>query len=127
MAHFTLLAMIALSDVESDFAGNFTVWPGSHRLYEQYFRTHDVRDMLAGTPRLESLPPPVQIRVRAGDLVLAHYQLGHAAAPNLSARVRYAVFFRLYHRDHDSQALDILADIWREYPGLAELAVEPDF
>lgn len=122
VAHFTLLAMIALSDVDKDFAGNFTVWPGSHHLYEQYFRSHDVREMTRGTPHVDGLPAPYQTRVKAGDLLLAHYQLGHTGAPNLSAFVRYAVFFRLYHRDHDPNALDILADIWREYTALRRFA-----
>lgn len=118
VAHFTLLCMVALSDVATDFAGNFTVWPGSHQLYERYFQAHDVRDMLRGTPRLEHLPEPAQLRVRAGDVVLAHYQLGHTGAPNLSSQIRYAVFFRLYHEHHDPDGLDILADIWREFPSL---------
>jgi ectoine hydroxylase-related dioxygenase (phytanoyl-CoA dioxygenase family) len=124
VAHFTMLAMVALSDVEVDFAGNFTVWPGSHHLYERYFRHHDVTEMIGGTPRLAELPAPVQTRVKAGDLLLAHYELGHAAAPNLSPRVRYAIFFRLYHREHDPEALDILADIWRQYASLAHLVPE---
>jgi hypothetical protein len=93
VAHFTLLAMVALSDVEHDFAGN-------------------------GTPKLPNLPAPVQVRVRKGDLLLSHYQLGHAPAPNLSSHVRYAVFFRLYHEAHDADDLGILADIWREFPSL---------
>jgi Phytanoyl-CoA dioxygenase (PhyH) len=125
VAHFTLLCMVALSDVSADFAGNFSVWPGTHQLYERYFQTHDVREMRGGTPQLEALPRPVQLQVQAGDLVLAHYQLGHAAAPNLSAHVRYAVFFRLYHEHHDPEALDILADIWREFPGLQRFSREP--
>ena len=29
--HFTALAAVFLSDVDEPFAGNFTVWPGSHR------------------------------------------------------------------------------------------------
>jgi hypothetical protein len=93
VAHFTLLCMVALSDVRAEFAGNFTVWPGSHQLYERYFQTHDVREMLHGTPRLEQLGAPLQLQVNAGDVVLAHYQLGHTGAPNLSARIRCAVFF----------------------------------
>ncbi len=120
VAHFTLLAMVALSDVEADFAGNFTVWPGSHHLYEQHFRTHGSAEMLNGTPRLPNLPEPVQIRLRKGDLLLSHYQLGHAPAPNLSSQVRYAVFFRLYHEAHDADDLEILADIWREFPSLRQ-------
>jgi Phytanoyl-CoA dioxygenase (PhyH) len=122
VAHFTLLAMVALSDVQADFNGNFTVWPGTHHAYERYFQGHGAERMLEGTPRLDHLPEPVQTRVRAGDVVLAHYELGHAAAPNLGSNVRYAIFFRLYHRDHDPDALDILSDIWREYPTLAERA-----
>jgi hypothetical protein len=118
VAHFTLLCMVALSDVSTDFAGNFTVWPGSHHLYERYFQTHGPREMMRGTPRLEQLPPPLQLQVRTGDLVLAHYQLGHTGAPNLSAHIRYAVFFRLYHEQHDADSLDILTDIWREFPAL---------
>jgi len=121
--HFTMLAMVALSDAQQDFAGNFTVWPGSHRLYERYFQTHEVTDMLRGTPRLSELPTPTQLRVRMGDLVLAHYELGHAGAPNLSPSIRYAVFFRLYHREHDQAGLDILGDLWREYPGVRALGL----
>ncbi len=122
VAHFTLLAMVALSDVSADYSGNFTVWPGTHHDYERYFREHGAQAMLAGTPRLERLPEPVQTKVRAGDLVLAHYQLGHAAAPNLGPHVRYAVFFRLYHQAHDAESMDILTDIWREYPELGQYA-----
>jgi ectoine hydroxylase-related dioxygenase (phytanoyl-CoA dioxygenase family) len=80
--------------------------------------------MMQGTPQLEHLPHPVQLQVSAGDVVLTHYQLGHTAAPNLSARIRYAVFFRLYHEQHDADSLDILADIWREFPSLQQFATK---
>jgi ectoine hydroxylase-related dioxygenase (phytanoyl-CoA dioxygenase family) len=122
LAHYTLLVMVALSDVQQDDAGNFCVWPGTHRQYEQYFGEHDVRRMIRGAPRLDALPTPVQIHAKIGDVVLAHYELLHAAAINVSPHPRYAVFFRLSHRDHHTQGLDILADIWREYAGLRELA-----
>jgi len=68
--------------------GRVRLWPGGHQLYERYFQTHDVREMVHGTPQLEQLPDPMQLRVNAGDIVLAHYQLGHTGAPNLSARIR---------------------------------------
>jgi len=119
--HFTMLAMVALSDVAEDHAGNFTVWPGTHLRYQEHFRIHGVEAMLHGTPKLEELCEPVQIRLRAGDILLAHYELGHAAAANLSPHVRYAVFVRWRHRDHHEQGLDILGDIWREYAGLESL------
>src|SRR2546422_257962 len=39
---FTLLVGVMLSEVGPG-AGNLTVWPGSHRLYEAYFREHGPR------------------------------------------------------------------------------------
>lgn len=56
VAHFTLLCRVALSDVPTDFAGNFTVWPGSHLLCERYFQTHGVHEMVHGTPNSSTCP-----------------------------------------------------------------------
>lgn len=39
---------------------------------------------------------PVQIMASAGDIVLSHFLTGHLPAPNVSAEVRYAVFFRCF-------------------------------
>ena len=35
-----------------------------------------------------------------GDVMLAHYMLAHAVAPNLTENTRHAVYFRTFHRDH---------------------------
>src|SRR6185295_19555008 len=70
---FTLLVGIVLSDVAASGAGNLTVWPGSHRLYEAHFREHGPRSLLEGMPPV-ALPPPVEVTARAGDVVLCHYQ-----------------------------------------------------
>ena len=51
---FTMLVGIALSDVPTDHAGNLVVWPGTHRLYEQYFRENGYDIMMAGA---EDMPP----------------------------------------------------------------------
>lgn len=116
---FTLLVGIVLSDVAAPGAGSLTVWPGSHRLYEAYFREHGPRSLLEGMPPV-ALPPPVEVTARAGDVVLCHYQLAHAAGANVSPHVRYAVYFRLKSRGHDGRRWECLADLWREWPGLRE-------
>jgi hypothetical protein len=36
--NFTLLVGVALRDVPDNWSGNLTVFPGSHRIIEQYFR-----------------------------------------------------------------------------------------
>ena len=116
---FTLLIGIFLTDVTSEFAGNFTVWPGSHLALEQYFNERGHRAKREGMPQVP-LGPPTQLLCSAGDAVVCHYSLAHAAAVNTSDFDRYAVFFRVTHRellgskessDHDS-AWKHLTSIW---------------
>jgi hypothetical protein len=115
--HFTALAGVFLNDVEEPFQGNFTVWPGSHRILEAHFRAHGTDELLQGFPRVQ-MPAPRQLTARAGDALLCHHQLAHGAAPNLGPNVRYAVFFRLSHRDHDPSSTATMTDLWREWEGL---------
>lgn len=77
--------------------------------------------MLEGMPEV-ALPEPVPVSGRAGDVVLCHYQLAHAAGPNTSPHIRYAVYFRLEHVDHGRQKWECLIDVWREWPGMAGAA-----
>ena len=115
--HFTALAGVFLSDVAGPFQGNFTVWPGSHRALAAHFAAQGTERLVQGFPAI-ALPPPRQLTARAGDAILAHYQLAHAAALNLAPHVRYAVFFRLAHRAHDPTSTATLTDLWREWGGL---------
>jgi hypothetical protein len=122
--HFTALGAVFLSDVDLPFRGNFTVWPGTHQTLARHFAAHGTSELLSGFPRI-ALPPPRQLRVRAGDALLAHYQLAHGVAPNLGPHVRYAVFFRLSHVAHDPRAEARLTDLWSEWEGLASLGNRP--
>jgi Phytanoyl-CoA dioxygenase (PhyH) len=115
--HFTALLAVFLSDVTGPRAGNFLVWPRSHRALEVHCRRHGVAGLAAGFPALALLPPR-PLTARAGDVVLAHYALAHAAAPNLGPHVRYAVFFRLYHQDHDRAAPRPLDNLWQQWEGM---------
>ncbi|HEY2941933.1 MAG TPA: phytanoyl-CoA dioxygenase family protein [Vicinamibacteria bacterium] len=114
---FTLLVGVILSEVTDPGAGNLTVWPGSHRLYESYFREHGPRSLLDGMPPV-ALPDPVEVTGSVGDVVLCHYQLAHAVGANTSPHVRYAVYFRLKSRGHDGRRWECLTDVWKEWPGV---------
>jgi len=118
ISSFTLLVGVLLSDVEGPGSGNLVVWPGTHRLYEEYFRRQGPRSLLGGMPDVP-LPEPVSVTGRTGDVVLCHYQLAHATGPNASPHIRYAVYFRLEHVDHGQQKWECLTDVWREWPGIA--------
>lgn len=50
------------------------------------------------------LPKPVQLRVKPGDVVIAHYLLGHGIAQNFSPTIRYTVYFRATHPERNITA-----------------------
>ena len=120
IASFTALVGVLLSDLPHGDSGNFTVLPGSHRSTAAYFKEHGPESFLEGFPKVEQ-PAPVQITGQAGDLVFCHYQLGHGIAANVSPNIRYAVFFRLTHRDHHTDKVGRLIDIWRDWPGMSKI------
>jgi hypothetical protein len=120
IANFTALVGIVLSELPHDYMGNLAVWPGSHRLYERYFRDHGSEALLEGMPEVD-LPKPQQITGNPGDAVLCHYQLAHGIAGNSSPHIRYAIYFRLKHEDHDTIHWECMTDIWREWEGMREV------
>ena len=120
ISNFTMLLGVMLSDVVTPYAGNLAVWPGTHRLYESYFREHGPESLLEGMPRVE-LPQPEQIMGQAGDIVLAHYQIAHGVTPNASPHIRYMIFFRLHHIEHESNHFESMKNIWLEWDGVREL------
>lgn len=117
--NFTMLVGVALSDVTTDYAGNLTVWPGTHHIYEQYFRERGPQALLEGMPKVD-LPEPAQLTARAGDVMLVHYEVSHSAAPNVSPYPRYAIYFRLKHVDHDTHPREAMTNIWMDWEEMRE-------
>jgi hypothetical protein len=118
--NFTALVGVYLSDVPTPDAGNFTVWPGSHRRYEDYFATEGPDAILRGMPPID-IGEPLQVTPSAGDAVLSHYQIGHGIASNASPHIRYAIYFRLRRAGHDAIRREVMSDLWREWDGMREL------
>jgi ectoine hydroxylase-related dioxygenase (phytanoyl-CoA dioxygenase family) len=107
----TALVGVFLTPVQSAFAGNFTVWPGSHLTYERYFRDRGPRAMNESMPQLE-LGQARQLMCDPGDVILAHYSLGHTAAVNTSDSDRIAVFFRIVLRSVEADRWRYLTHMW---------------
>ena len=61
---FTMLAGVMLSDVPEPSSGNLVVWPGTHALYEEYFRRRGPGSLLEGMPDVP-LGEPVAVTGRA--------------------------------------------------------------
>ena len=117
---FTLLACLLLNDQVADNRGNLWVWPGTHETHAAFFARRGPEGFAeaAGYPDIE-LPESTQIRGRAGDLLLAHYLLGHNIGGNYeSNRTRRALYWRLRTPGHLDRWAECLADPWAEYPRL---------
>jgi hypothetical protein len=110
---FTLLAGILMTDQLAENSGNLWVWPGTHLAHAAYFRDRGP-EQLCAYPKID-LPEPEQIMGRAGDLLLAHYLLGHNIGGNESAGTRRALYFRVSAVDHASHRNEFLKDPWLDY------------
>ncbi len=117
---FTAFAVIYLADVPEPYSGNFTVWPGSHRFFENYFKREGLETLANGTPRIDLPEGPDMVTGNAGDLIIAHHQMIHTGGPNASPNIRYAAIARLRHIDCDKNGNDCFLDIWREFPCVRE-------
>ena len=117
---FTAFAVIYLADVPEPYSGNFTVWPGSHRFFENYFKREGLETLSNGTPRIDLPEGPDMVTGNAGDLIIAHHQMIHTGGPNASPNIRYAAIARLRHIDCDKNGNEGFQDIWREFPCVRE-------
>jgi Phytanoyl-CoA dioxygenase (PhyH) len=111
---FTLLAGILMTDQLAENSGNLWAWPGSHLTHAAYFRDHGPHRFCAYPPI--DLPEPEQVKGRAGDLLLAHYLLGHNIGGNYeSEQTRRALYFRISAVDHAAHRSEFLQDPWLDY------------
>jgi hypothetical protein len=108
---FTALVGVFLTRTAAPFAGNLTVWPGSHEVVARWFRERGRDALRRGMPRIDP-GEPLQLLAEPGDVVLASYSLAHGAAVNTSGDERRAVFFRLALRDLPRRRWERLARPW---------------
>jgi hypothetical protein len=113
---FTLLAGVFLTDQTREDAGNLWVWPGSHLDAAEYFRERGADALVSSSPYPPvKLAAPRQVTGRAGDLLLAHYLLGHNIGGNTSPAVRQVIYFRLRREGHRERWRDCLLDPLLEF------------
>jgi Phytanoyl-CoA dioxygenase (PhyH) len=130
---FTMLAAIFLADESMPDRGNLWVWPGSHRGHAQLFRERGVDALKAVSGHAITLDPPAwfgpgePVLARRGDLLLAHYLLGHNIGGNTSADTRRILYYRLAAEDHAERWANTFLDPFTEYGSLRELAPTEPF
>ena len=132
---FSLLVGVALSDMLAQDEGNLCVWPGSHRTAHALMRWPDGkvrREAAAPGPgggagegswdegALPDLGAPVQLRLRAGDVLLAHSELCHCGGPHTGAELRYALYYRVRHAHWPAMVAErrLQRDMWCDLEGV---------
>ena len=116
---FTLLVAVLLSDQLQPNSGNLWVWPGTHLAHEAWFRREGAGALVAhgGYPPID-LPAAEQVLGRTGDVLLAHYMLGHNIGGNMSPTTRYAAYFRTRRAGHTERWQQCMTEAWTEFDGL---------
>ena len=73
-------------------------------------------------------PLPTLVKLRAGDAIVCHHALPHAASWNSGQEPRVMVYFRLTRTDRPegcaSSYPDAMCDPWLEYEGLRATVAE---
>lgn len=129
---FTLLLGVCLSDTPGPGFGNLALHPGCHCTLQQRVREEvesgSRRFSLRREDRAEvdaegkpDLGPPTQLALRAGDAVLVHQKTPHLGTPNTSAHIRYMVYFRIRHVEHNALKAKWLDDVMLPFEGVREL------
>lgn len=121
---FTALVGVCLQDVTRDLQGNFIAYPGSHWLIQEHFRRQGTAEVEqrgeAALPKSLPLAEARQVHIRAGDVMVAHYNLAHSVAPNTSPHIRYMVYFRVHSRLRTVEEYSPLhlTDMWACWPAM---------
>ncbi len=126
-ASFTMLAGILLTDQTAPSSGNLWVWPGSHLVHQNLFRDRGTRVLQQTGGHATALDPPVPfgepipVLGRRGDLVLAHFLLGHNKGGNTATHQRRTLYYRLAAEGHGSRWERTFLDAWTEFPPVRSL------
>jgi hypothetical protein len=118
---FTMLAGVIMTDQRASQSGNLWVWPGSHLDHQRLFQQRGTKALqptgghstLLDPPLL--LADPLEITAGRGDVLLAHYLLGHNKGGNTSDTERRTVYYRLSVPDHIDRWETTFLDPWVEY------------
>jgi hypothetical protein len=119
---FTMLAGVLLTDQHQSQSGNLWVWPGSHLDHERLFRERGTKVLQGFGGHATRLDPPLALGPARpilggrGDLVLAHFLLGHNKGGNVAPHQRRTIYYRLSVPGHAQRWDQTFLDAWTEYP-----------
>ncbi|OQS02316.1 hypothetical protein THRCLA_05303 [Thraustotheca clavata] len=124
---FSLLVGIALSDVQQPQSGNLIVFPKSHQTLHGMLQEGGILagctttcisvDTVWGDGNLPDLGTPIPLLCSKGDLVLAHPKTAHRGGPNFSPNIRYQIYFRIKHMEHEARKEIVKKELFGDLDG----------
>lgn len=108
-----------LAEVEEG-GGGFHVWPGSHLLMRQHFKTVAgsgwTDDYHRRLYQMAKFKPAVEIVAPRGSVIFWHHRLAHAAGINRSNAIRHAVLGDFRPGDYERiHSLPVSSDPWEHW------------
>lgn len=117
VGRFTVGVTIYVAPVKPR-GGGFTFYPGSHRVFAEYFRTHPLDGPQGGVVRFP-VGEATEFTGDAGDVCFWHYWLYHTAGVNAGEDVRIALIARLSRPDaNETKFLPLDDNLWKYWDGL---------
>ena len=136
---FAILMGVCLSpgQMKDENRGQLNVWPGSHLQLHEIIKDRCKKGLIDGPNTLHcedgkniDVGDPIRVRLRPGDVVIAHQRLGHSGGINLVDQIRKNLYYRVKSKKHNDMMDEIVhGSPFAEFEGLHEMIgyVKPDW
>jgi hypothetical protein len=87
-------------------------------------RTRSLKGYRDSDGSLPDLGPPVQVLLKAGDVVFKHSEVGHCGAPHAGSDIRSMLYYRVRHVDWKEMHQEgrLVDDMWCDLSGVRDLS-----
>ena len=121
VGYMTINATIYAEDIEHR-GGCFTVFPGTHRMAHEYFKTRSLLSVKGGSSSQiwsdEEMPKAVEFEGRAGDVCFWHGQMVHTGSKNVNRNIRMALIGRFSRKNSNDICFETSGDMWEYWEGI---------
>lgn len=101
-------------------SGGFTLWPGTHKQTEEYFKSHSILSVQGGGSRdVFDLPASIEITGPPGTAVIWHGRLMHSGSQNCGEEIRMALISRLKPKNMNDILFETPDDMWQYWEGVS--------
>ena len=121
VGYMTINVTIYVEHIEHR-GGCFTVFPGTHRMAHEYFKTHSLLSVQGGSSNRiwsdEEMPSALEFEGAPGDVCFWHGQMVHTGSKNVNRNIRMALIGRFSRKDSNDIRFETPDDMWADWEGL---------